>query len=115
MSIGSILVGVAVVVIVGAYLARPFRIVTVGADLDRDIETWVSLVQVEDPVTGAAEIDLLEEADLLEEIDPLEDVDLLEDADSESVNFCSRCGRHLNADDRFCPGCGTQVKRGTAQ
>ncbi len=97
--IGSILVGFAVTLIVGAYLARPFRVVSVGegADLDRDIEVWVSQIQVEDLVIDAAETDLLEEAD------------------PEPVNFCSKCGRRLDSDDRFCPGCGTQLKRGTAQ
>ncbi len=91
MSVGSILVGVAVTVIVGAYLAHPFRVVNMGKSADLDIEAWVSRVRAEGPVAGAAE------------------------ADSEPVNFCSKCGRRLASGDRFCPGCGTQIERGAAQ
>ncbi|MGD1997169.1 MAG: zinc ribbon domain-containing protein [Anaerolineae bacterium] len=42
MSIGSILVGVALALVVGAYLARPFRS---GGGLDRQIEAWVAQVR----------------------------------------------------------------------
>ncbi len=93
MGIGSILVGIAATVIVGAYLAHPFRAVTRGesADLDLDIEVWVSRARAEGPAVGAAE------------------------GDSEPMNFCSKCGRRLKSDDRFCPGCGTQIERGGAQ
>ncbi len=102
MSIGSMFVAAAATLIVAAYLVRPFRIVRVakGADLDRDIDSWVSRVQSEGPLprvqadvpaAGAAE------------------------AGSESVNFCFKCGRRLKSDDRFCPGCGTQIERGGAQ
>ncbi len=113
--IGSILVGVAVILVVGAYLARPFRVVRVaeGADLDRDIEAWVSQVRAESPIIGAVEADL-EPATGAAEV-YLESVIDGAEADPEPVNFCSRCGRRLNADDRFCPGCGTQIERGGAQ
>ena len=46
MSIGSILVGIALILGVGAYLARPFRRGRV--DLDRAIETWVSQVRADE-------------------------------------------------------------------
>ena len=42
MSIGSILVGVSVALLVAAYLARPFRPTRAGDDVDRMIETWVT-------------------------------------------------------------------------
>ncbi len=89
MSIGSILVGVAVTLVVGAYLARPFRIAPVGegADLDQDIETWVAQFRARGVTTGSVE------------------------TDSEPVNFCFECGRHVGHDDRFCPGCGTRLER----
>lgn len=45
MSIGSVLVGIALVLIVAAYLARPFR--RVEADPDRAIEVWVAQVRAE--------------------------------------------------------------------
>ncbi|MBN1954791.1 MAG: zinc ribbon domain-containing protein [Anaerolineae bacterium] len=81
MSIGSILVGVAFALVVGAYLARPFRRGRV--DLDRAIETWVSQIRMgeggEIPAEGAAE---------------------------EAANHCSQCGHRVGPDDRFCAGCG---------
>ncbi len=102
MSIASMFVAVAVTLIVGAYLAHPFRVVRVveSTDLVGDIEGWVSQaraegsafrVQTEIPEAGAAE------------------------AGSEPVNFCFKCGRRLKSDDRFCPGCGTRIERGGAQ
>jgi hypothetical protein len=45
MSLGGILVGVALILVVGAYLARPFRTAT---DLDRAIEAWVAQVRAEE-------------------------------------------------------------------
>ena len=88
MSIGSVLVGIAVTLIVGAYLARPFRIVAVGerANLDQDIETWVARARSRGTEAGSAEVD------------------------TEPVNFCFNCGRRVGPVDRFCPGCGTQLK-----
>lgn len=83
MSIGSILVGVAFVLGVGAYLARPFRRGRV--DLDRAIETWVSQVRVGERGGGAAE---------------------------EAVNYCPQCGRRVGSDDRFCVGCGKPLPGG---
>jgi hypothetical protein len=92
MSIGSVLVGVAVALIVGAYLARPFRVVNVNADedanLDRDIEAWVA--QARSRGTGISSVE----------------------ADSEPVNFCFECGRRVGPDDRFCAGCGTRLRGG---
>ncbi len=45
MSTGSVLAGIAVALVVGAYLARPFR--TAEVDLDRAIEVWVAQVRAE--------------------------------------------------------------------
>ena len=44
MSTGSALIGIAVTLVVAAYLARPFR--TAGS-LNRAIETWVAQVRAE--------------------------------------------------------------------
>jgi hypothetical protein len=41
-SVGSVLVGVGIALVVAAYLARPFRVRRSGVDLDRVIETWVA-------------------------------------------------------------------------
>jgi hypothetical protein len=92
MSIGSVLVGVAIALIVGAYLARPFRVVNAnvdeGANLDRDIEAWVAQARSRGTGISSAE------------------------ADSEPVNFCFECGRRVGPDDRFCAGCGTRLRGG---
>lgn len=45
MGIGSILVAIALALVVGAYLARPFR--KAGTDADRAIEMWVAQARAE--------------------------------------------------------------------
>jgi hypothetical protein len=44
-SVGSVLVGVGIALVVAAYLARPFRVRRSGADLDRVVEIWVGQVR----------------------------------------------------------------------
>ncbi len=80
MGVGSVLVGLAVAIAVGAYLARPFR--GRAAGLDRAIEVWVSQVRADDQ----AEPEIVED-----------------------VRHCTQCGRPAGADDRFCSGCGTRL------
>jgi hypothetical protein len=41
-SVGSVLVGAGVALVVVAYLVRPFRVRRRGVDLDRVVETWVA-------------------------------------------------------------------------
>ncbi|RLC77020.1 MAG: hypothetical protein DRJ03_11025 [Chloroflexi bacterium] len=95
MSIGAILVGVACALVVGAYLARPFRRTEI--DPDRAIEAWVAQARAEKAgkresrETGAQRSRRAEE----------------------TVNFCSKCGRSVGPDDHFCPGCGAKLPRGT--
>jgi hypothetical protein len=95
MSIGSLLVGIAVLLIVVAYLARPFR-PTDGAGVDRTIEAWVSRVQASERV----------------ELQPVdEEARRAEGATSpQTINYCPQCGRPVDSDDRFCSGCGTQLR-----
>jgi hypothetical protein len=90
MSIGSVLVGIAVALIVGACLARPFRTVVVGekASLDRDIEAWVAQARSRGTESGSVEVDT-----------------------AEPMSFCFQCGRRVVPGDRFCPGCGTRLVR----
>jgi hypothetical protein len=82
MGIGSILVGVAFALGVGAYLARPFRRGRV--DLDRAIEIWVSQVRAVGEGEGVVE----------------------------AVNYCPHCGRRVGPGDRFCAGCGRPLPGG---
>ncbi len=93
MSVGSVLVGIAAILIVGAYLARPFRTVVTsgGTNLDRDIETWVAQARSQRVETGP--------------------VEKKANADAEPVNFCFQCGRRVQPGDRFCPGCGMRLQR----
>jgi hypothetical protein len=44
-SVGSVLVGVGIALVVAAYLVRPFRVKCSEADLDRVIEIWVGQVR----------------------------------------------------------------------
>jgi hypothetical protein len=87
MGIGSVLVGIGVALIVGAYLARPFRKVSAPANIDRAIEAWVAQVDTGKAVSGTG----------------------APERDGEPVNFCHQCGRRVGPDDRFCSGCGTQL------
>ena len=82
MSIGTVLVGIAVVLLVGTYLARPFR--KGEAVLDRAIETWVAQVRAEGQ--------------------PRED-----EPGTRCSSHCSQCGRPVHPGDRFCSGCGTPL------
>ncbi|MGD1992189.1 MAG: zinc-ribbon domain-containing protein [Anaerolineae bacterium] len=100
MSIGSILVGVAVALLVAAYLARPFRPTRAGGDIDRSIETWVARAQSDVP----AELELEPERSLAPQREEV----------AEPVNFCPQCGRRVGPDDRFCAGCGRRLPGGGA-
>lgn len=93
MSIGSILVGVAVTLVLAVYLARPFRTSRAGVSLDRTIESWVAQMRAEktEPALGGSA-----------------------DGADERASFCPQCGRAAGADDRFCAGCGTRLRGGTA-
>lgn len=85
MSVGAILVGAAVALLVGAYLARPFR--RAWMEPDRAIEQWVAQVRAKGS-RGA------------------------EARGEEPVNFCPQCGRRVAPDDRFCARCGTRLRGG---
>ncbi len=86
MSTGSVLVALALAVVVGAYLLRPFRR---QAGPDRAIEAWVARVRAGYPVEAPAAVP--EEAE---------------------VNFCPRCGRRVGPEDRFCARCGAPLRGG---
>jgi len=88
MSPGSLLIGLALALVVGAWLARPFRR---AAAPDRAIEYWVARARaVGGEPLGAAE-------------------GRPEPADE--VNFCPRCGRRVGPEDRFCARCGAPLPR----
>ncbi len=84
MSVGSILVGVGVLLVVAAYLARPFR-AQGAASVERTIEAWVAEARAARPSPAAEE--------------------------GEAALFCSQCGRRAAPDDRFCARCGARLRR----
>jgi len=93
-SLGSILVGIAITAVVVAYVSQPFR--HAHADLDKTIEAWVQEAHIEHPPTPAS-------------VPPHAPRTL--STDNEPINFCPQCGRKLEADHVFCPGCGNKVPK----
>jgi hypothetical protein len=86
MSPGSLLIGLALALVVGVWLARPFRR---AADPDRAIEYWVARTRAAGGgPPGAAEW-----------------------RPADEVNFCPRCGRRVGPEDRFCARCGAPLPR----
>jgi hypothetical protein len=117
MGIGSILVGVALALGVGAYLAQPFRRGRV--DLDRAIETWVSQVRAGGESKGVVEAvknpdhrsGLLPRKKPLGAAAPKPPLAIPPQPQAGAswlfpVNYCPRCGRRAGPGDRFCAGCG---------
>jgi len=128
MSLGTILISVAALVLVAAYVARPFR--SVHIDDDRVIDAWVRQLQSDavtiddpaEPVGVEAVVTAQRDTDL--------SVSQLPDATDaravgavpagamdrdEPVNFCPYCGRRVAPDHVFCPRCGRQLAEGAQQ
>jgi len=98
MSPGSLLIGLALALVVGAWLARPFRR---AADPDRAIECWVARTRAAGGgPPGAAELPAGGEPRSAAEWRP-----------ADEVNFCPRCGRRVGPEDRFCARCGAPLPR----
>lgn len=104
MSIGSVLIGIAVLAVVVAYLARPFRPFAT-ASVDRSIEAWVAQAKAED--LAAEEQGRRELSDKRRK--PAERGTAIE-----PMNYCPQCGRRVDRDDRFCSGCGKRLTGGPA-
>jgi hypothetical protein len=100
MSIGAILAGFGALVVVVAYVARPFRTATSSGGWDRAIEAWVARARDEEAAVWGAEARTEHSGDVAR--------------DAAAVNFCPQCGRQVAPDDRFCSGCGTRLRGGSA-
>ena len=96
MSIGSILIGTAALIVVAAYVARPFR-VRGTSTTDEAIEAWVARIgdEPDEKQMGTA----------LEHDAPRKE------AAERVMNFCPQCGQRAEPEDRFCSGCGTPLRR----
>jgi len=90
-SVGAILIGIALALVVGAYLARPFRPATM--DLDRAIEAWVAEARAKERGSEGARERENEET-------------------KGTINYCPKCGRRVGPDDHFCAGCGAPLREG---
>ncbi len=95
MSLGTVLIGIAALVVVTAYLARPFR--SAERDVrDRTIEAWVGQAR-------------REASDRLEPIGPAVEPGE-EPRARRDVNYCTQCGQRVDAGDRFCSHCGARLR-----
>jgi hypothetical protein len=93
MGVGSIFFGIALLLVVVAYLVRPFRVARAGAGLDRAIEAWVAQVRAKGQGSRGAE-------------------DQAGQGAGKQVNFCPQCGQRVSPDDRFCAQCGAPLGEG---
>ncbi len=91
MSFGSVLIGLALAMVVGVWLAQPFRR---AAAPDWAIEYWVAQTRAaarREPLAVGREGET-------------------GTAPEEEVNFCPRCGRRAGPEDRFCARCGAPLR-----
>jgi hypothetical protein len=118
MSLGSILVGLAVAVIVIAYIVRPFRAASGAAvsRTDKLIEAWVRATPTVAPSgpSGVEDSAPAPRAAVSTPM-PMTSVPVVPPSSvplsSGEVNFCPQCGRRVTAEYRFCPGCGALLPR----
>jgi hypothetical protein len=120
MGLGAIFVSVAVLIVVLAYVAWPFRRDTV--DGDRVIEAWIERAKSERarsgvPAGGAQRLEGegWEVAAAISREETAAEVQITgsaEGAADEAINFCPYCGRRVEPDHRFCPKCGRQLVKG---
>ena len=103
MSIGALLIGLAVLILLVAYVAGPFR--RVESDLDAQIETWIAQVRRSEHV-GRQQADTDRIADASVERAAGSDA---EQPMSSPPHFCHQCGYRVKPEHRFCPNCGTQL------
>lgn len=105
MSAGTLLAGVGILIVVVAYVARPFRRTNEDATLDRVIEAWVSQIEAECALTDRSD---RVPGDGRAADDQEEDQSVA----AGPINFCCQCGRRVAPGDRFCSGCGNRLMRG---
>jgi hypothetical protein len=112
MGLGSVLVGIAVAIVVGAYLALPFRRAEV--DPDRVVGAWVGQVRaggVAPQGTGVAPQRTEGRPRRRHRARPSSGAEAAPQyAEAEEINFCPKCGRRAGPDDYFCAGCGRKLR-----
>jgi hypothetical protein len=115
MSLGTVLVSLAILSVVVAYVARPFKHVAV--DVDATVEAWVRQARATSSAAemGDAEAEIGPVAPSSMPPSTLEPVGAAPLQDDEATNFCPHCGRRVEPDHLFCPRCGKSLGRGAAQ
>jgi hypothetical protein len=96
MSLGTVLVGISLLLAVVAYVARPFRTAIAALDPQKAIEFWVAQIR-----EG-------------QELNPEAEEPAGSDIRADGINYCPECGRRVTSGDRFCSGCGTRLRGGEA-
>lgn len=104
MSIGSILVGLAVALVVGAFVARPFRQMR-ASEVERAIESWVAQARAEQRAEGKGQEARGRKQEAREKAEEAE----------EPAAFCPQCGRRVGPEDRFCARCGRPLRGGAEE
>lgn len=103
MSLGTYLIGSAIFLLVAAYVGKPLR--RTKFEAEKVIEQWVA-----DARTRLKKVPQESAAESAPE--SVNRTDLL---DVEAVNFCPQCGRRVETDHRFCPGCGAPLQQGAVK
>ena len=94
MDVGTLLVGIALFVVVVAYVARPLHAAAQEPDPAKAIEFWVARVRdAEETGPGPTEAPVSPDQ-------------------GRPVNYCRECGHRVAADDKFCSRCGTRLRGG---
>ncbi|MBN1246043.1 MAG: zinc ribbon domain-containing protein [Anaerolineae bacterium] len=98
MSIGALLIGLAALILVVAYIVSPFQRKAEAVDLDAQIEAWVTAARrAEEPkvtVGGGAPAMAETQRGVSHE---------------KVAHYCHHCGEPVRPDHRFCPNCGTRL------
>jgi len=115
MGLGSIMVGVAVLIVLVAFVASPFR--SSGQDVDGLIERWVADARKparrpsEDHARPVArrdsDVDDAPDDDVRDEDDAIPVIPVA--ADGAAGHFCHNCGRRVKPEYRFCRNCGARL------
>ncbi len=110
MSLGTVLVSLAILSVVAAYIARPFR--RVAINVEGTIEAWVS--QARALGSSAPDVGFEGEANPLVDLSTPEPGDAGLPGSDEPMQFCPHCGRRVEPDHMFCPRCGKPLVKGDA-
>ena len=94
MDVGTLLVGIALLMVVVSYVARPLRPTAREPDAAKAIEAWVARVRdAEETGSEPAEAPVPPDQ-------------------GRPVGYCQECGHRVAPDDKFCSRCGTRLRGG---